>query len=210
MLLAQWRLDSILDALGKIEIRIPKTESLAGFGQVLEKAATVIEKSDASISMATDVAAMGVISANSSYKIYEAALRKARARPSTQLDIVWLKADDESKVMLAQHIDGSIASQALNESSVLRQTLIGTGITERTLPSLMFFYFWTGSARNGDTESVIAFNDGPKCTDPVTGFYSNSKDVHTALKRLEDALKSESVQRDVSNAYQTLTGCTVK
>jgi hypothetical protein len=193
-----------------IEVRLPKTESLNNFGSVIKKAAQVIETSDKAIYFATDVPAMGAFSQRAAFQDYAEALRHARSRETNThqlLDITWLKRADEVAITKMEGLSPEQAERVLADSDTLRRDLAGRMVKERTLPSLMFFYFWTGENKAGNVGSVIAFNEGVDPAEPVKGFYTNSPDVHTVLKRVQSVLASDKLEKEVLSAYSAVTGC---
>lgn len=200
----------ILNGVHIIEIRIPKTEALHNYAEVISKAAEVIRSSDKSIYLATDVPAMGVLSQNREFLAYKDALEIAKKRENNSnqlLDITWLRREDLPIIWLLENVPIQDRERARVAHEYLRSILLGSTIHDRTLPVLLFFYFWTGESKNGKYGSVIAFNEGMDLKAPVKGFYSNSADVHTVLKRVQTVLESDDLERKSSMYYQELLNC---
>jgi len=201
---------SILNGVHIIEIRIPKTEILNDYGEVLSKAAEVIASSDKSIYLATDVPAMGNLSRPEQYKRYRTALELAKQREQSSnqiLDVTWLRQKDQPKITKLEGLTSIDANKARAAHKKVRDLLIGSTTRERTLPVLLFFYMWTGESKDGKYGSVVAFNEGMDLDAPVKGFYSNSADVHTVLKRVQAVFASDGLENQAQTYYRELLGC---
>jgi hypothetical protein len=203
----------ILNVAHVIEIRIPKTEALDNYSEVLTKAAEVIRSSDKSIYLATDVPAMGVISQNKEFQVYKAALEIAKTREhdsSQLLDITWLKRKDQPRIAELEKLTSTNEEKARVAHENLRAIIQGKMVRDRTLPVLLFFYLWTGESKDGNYGSVVAFNEGMDLSAPVKGFYSNSADVHTVLKRVQAVFASDGLEEEAATYYRKLLECDAK